>query len=165
MRPKSDISEGRGLKLLSVDRWAGFAIYERCWYRLCLCMCGTKVRFGHSAHQWLEFLHSGWPWSPMCCQSWIIQHPQPLYFFPTLFLLLFLSTVSVCLLYKRQMHIINVRSHLAISWCTALGHRTTLFVSKCLREFGPERNDWFYKGLNQTVKSGANNTLETLWLH
>ncbi len=41
----------------------------------------------------------------------------------------------------------------------------SICVNERESEFGLERNDWFYKGSNQTVKSGANNTLETLWLH
>lgn len=157
-----------------MDRRAEFAAF---WVLLIhivsvsVYVCRTKVRCGHTAHQWLEFLHSGWPWSPMCCQFWIIQHPQPLYFFSTLFFCSsFLLTVSVSLHSKRRTHIIkgiSVQSHLLLSWCTALGHGTALFVSKSLHEsvFWLEYNDWFCKGSNQMVKSGANNTLETLWLH
>lgn len=152
MRPKSDIWGGGGLKQLGVDRRAGFAaLWVLLIHIVSVYVCERdkgEVQARCSSVAGVPALRLAL--KPMCCQSWIIQHPRST-FSPPCFLLFFLSTVSVCLHCKRYKHIINginVQSHLAISWCTAVGYGKTLFVSKCLCEsvFGLEHNDWFYKG-------------------
>lgn len=174
MRPKSDIWRVGGLKQFGVDRRAEFAAL---WVLLIhivsvyVCVCAGQ-RWGAST-----LLISGWssctpagPEAPCAASSELFNIHSRSTFFNPVFCSSFLLTVSVCLHSKRHTHIIkgiNVQNHLVLSWCTALGHGTALFVSKSLHQsvFGLEHNDWFYKGSNQMVKSGANNTLETLWLH
>lgn len=174
MRPKSDIWGGGGLKQFEVDRRAEFAAL---WVLLihivsvyvCVCVQDKGEVRAHCSSV------AGVPALRLALKPHVLpvlnySTSTAALLFSTVFCSSFLLTMSICLHSKRHTHIIkgiNVQSHLALLWCTALGHGTALFVSKSLHQsvFGLEHNDWFYKGSNQMVKSGANNTLETLWLH